>query len=314
MGMRMVFLVALLAVTGCSGSGSGGHSSLPQVTPTPTVSTTTAPTTSRPATGSSLPTATRSRSAPALPRPAHVVVVVLENHSFDEIADGAHAPFVQRLVHSGAVLTQFYAITHPSEPNYLALFSGSTLGISGDPCPLTFQTANLGRSLLNSGRTFAGYSEGLPATGFTGCTSGLYVRRHAPWTNFTDLPTSVSQPMTAFPREFTKLPTVSFVIPNLVHDMHNGPLPQADTWLSQHLGAYVTWADTHNSLLVLTADEDDKSSGNRIATIIVGEHVAPGRYAQHLTHYSLLRTIEDMYGLPRLGKSASAPPINGVWR
>jgi len=241
-------------------------------------------------------------------------VVVLENHSFDEIANGAHAPFVQHLVHSGAVLTQYYAITHPSEPNYLALFSGSTQGTSGDPCPLTFRTANLGHSLLAAGRTFAGFAEGLPSTGFTGCTSGLYVRRHAPWTDFTDLPGSISRPMTAFPREFTALPTVSFVIPNLVHDMHNGPLPQADTWLSQHLGAYATWAGTHNSLLVLTADEDDQSSGNRIATIIVGGHVVPGRYAQHLTHYSLLRTIEDMYGLPRLGESASAPGINGVWR
>jgi phosphatidylinositol-3-phosphatase len=315
--MRLLLLsaAAVLCVAGCSNSATVHRSSGPPSTSGPVSPSSSA---SGLATSSSgpvtSPAGSRTATASGLPQPAHVIVVVLENHSFDEVANGAHAPFIQSLVHSGAVLTQYYAITHPSEPNYLAVFSGSTQGVTGDACPVTFRTGNLARSLLNAGQTFAGYSEGLPSTGYTGCTSGLYARRHVPWTDFTDLPSSVNRPLTAFPRSFAALPTVSFMIPNLVHDMHNGPLPQADTWLRQHLGAYVTWARTHNSLLVLTADEDDRSSANRIATIVVGDHVTPGRYAQRLTHYSLLRTIEDMYGLPRLGHSATAAGIAGIWR
>ncbi|MGH8961266.1 MAG: alkaline phosphatase family protein [Jatrophihabitantaceae bacterium] len=247
------------------------------------------------------------------PRPAHIVVVVLENHSYNEVALGANAPYIRALFRTGAALTQFYAITHPSEPNYLALFSGSTQGVSGDPCPLTFRTGNLAHSLLSARQTFVGYSEDLPSIGYTGCSSGDYVRRHAPWTNFTDLPASISRPMTSFPRDFTKLPTVSFVIPNLIHDMHNGTLVQADTWLREHLGPYVDWARTHNSLFVLTADEDDGSSGNRIPTVIVGAHAKAGHYATRLNHYSMLRMLEDMYRLPRLGQSATAPAITGIW-
>lgn len=306
MRCRTVLIAVLLLVTGCSSSASDEHSSM------------AAPSTS--STQPSAPSATHSTkqpapsSTPGLPRPAHVVVVVLENHSFDEIVQGAQAPFIQSLVAAGAVLTQFHAITHPSEPNYLALFSGSTQGVTDDHCPLSFSGANLGRSLLDAGRTFVGYAEDLPSAGYTGCSSGDYARKHAPWTDFTNLPASVNQPMTAFPPDFTQLPTVSFVIPNLVHDMHNGPLPQADTWLDEQLGGYLAWARTHDSLLVLTADEDDGSSANRIATIVVGAHVAPGRYPQPLTHYSLLRTIEDMYGLPRLGGSATAARIDGIWR
>jgi acid phosphatase len=217
------------------------------------------------------------------------------------------------LARSGALLTSSYGVTHPSEPNYLALFSGSTHGISNDSCPHTWSGNNLGHQLLTTGLTFAGYAQSLPRTGYSGCDYSDYARKHAPWINFSDLPASVHKPMTAFPSDFTKLPTVSFVVPDLQHDMHDGTVHQADTWLSANLSRYVTWARTHNSLLILTWDEDDDSAGNHIPGVIVGAHVKPGSYAQRVDHYRMLRTIEAAYGLAPLGAAAARQPITGIW-
>lgn len=167
--------------------------------------------------------------------------------------------------------------------------------------------------MLGAGKTFTGYAEGLPRSGFTGCSSGDYAQRHCPWINFTNVPTRVSQPMTAFPSDYASLPDVSFVIPNVQHDAHDGTVAQADNWLQDNLSGYLSWARAHNSLLVVTADEDDHSSGNRIPVIVAGGGVKAGRYPQHYTLYSLLRLIEDMYRLPRIGDSADATPITGIW-
>ena len=248
-----------------------------------------------------------------MPRPDHIVVVVLENRSYAEIVGRPEAPLLNSLEAAGAVFTQSYAVGHPSQPNYLALFSGSTQGITDDSCPRTFATGNLGRSLLDAGQTFAGYSEDLPSIGYAGCTAALYARKHNPWADFANLPASVNKPMSAFPSDLAALPTVSFVIPNLAHDLHDGTLAQADLWLHDNIAGYAAWAPEHNSLLVITTDEDDSSGDNRIATLIVGAHVRPGRYAQRIDHYALLRTIEDAYGVAPLGASVRARPITTIW-
>src|SRR5437667_139689 len=132
------------------------------------------------------------------------------------------AAFLNELSRGGALFTDSQAITYPSQPNYLALFSGSTHGV-GDDCPQQFTGPNLASELLGAGYTFAGYAEGLPAAGSNTCNVGSsYARRHVPWTNFSNVPPSVSLPFTAFPAgNFAALPTVSFVIPDLCHDMHN---------------------------------------------------------------------------------------------
>jgi acid phosphatase len=243
-----------------------------------------------------------------------VVVVVLENHTADEILGHPDAPFLDGLASSGAVLTDARAVTHPSEPNYLALFSGSTHGLTDDSCPHVFSGGNLGTALIAAGRTFIGYSEGLPQPGYTGCSAGRYARKHAPWVDFSDLPPATDQPMTAFAADPARLPSVGFVIPDLDHDMHDGSRAAADAWLRVHLSAYAGWAPEHDSLLVLTTDEDDYSAGNRIATVLAGAHVRPGRYATRVDHYGLLRTIETMFGLPLLGRSSGATPVPAaVW-
>jgi hypothetical protein len=250
----------------------------------------------------------------AVPRPDHILVVIDENHAQGEIVGNANAPYITGLSKSGANFTNSHAITHPSQPNYLALFSGSTQGTTSDTCPRkAFTTADLGGQALAAGIGFDGYSESMPSDGYTGCTSGTYARKHNPWVDFADVPASSNLRFTDFPTDFTKLPAVSFVVPNLQDDMHDGTVNQGDTWLKSHLDGYIQWAKTHNSVFVLTFDEDDSSNGNIIPTIITGAGVKTGNYGENISHYSVLRTIEDAYGLPHAGAAASVTPITDIW-
>jgi len=268
-------------------------------------------------------TSTAGGKTHPLPRPDHIVIVIEENHSYSQIIDSPNAPYINRLAAQGAVFTQSFGITYPSQPNYLALFSGSTQDIADNSCPHTFTTPNLGHTLLAAGLTFVGYSEDLPSVGSLICSVGLYTRKHNPWVNWQDsatngLPATANMPMTSFPADYTKLPTVSIIVPNRVNDMHDGKdydsIQTGDRWLQEHLDAYVQWAQQHNSLLIVTWDEDNKKENNRIATIFVGPMVQVGRYDQRITHNSILRMIEDLYGLPHAGASANAIPISQIWK
>ena len=251
---------------------------------------------------------------PALPLPAHVVVVLEENHGYSQIIGSPQAPYINTLASEGASFTNSHAITHPSQPNYLALFSGATQGIVDDSCPHTFSAANLGSELIAARKTFTGYSEGLPSVGSEVCTSGEYARKHAPWTDFSNVPTSDNVPFNSFPTNYANLPTISWVIPDLLDDMHDGTIQQGDSWLQTHLSAYATWAKTNNSLLIVTFDEDQGTSTNQIATIFVGPMVKPGQYSESINHYNVLRTLEAIYGLPYAGKTSTVKTITDVWQ
>jgi acid phosphatase len=261
------------------------------------------------------PSVSSPNQAASVPQPAQVVVVVLENRGYEQIIGNSDAPFVNNLANQGALFTRSYAVTHPSEPNYLALFSGSTHGVTGDPCPVTFTAPNLASDLLAAGKTFVGYSEGLPAIGSLVCDAPQYSRQLSPWAAFSNVPGSVRRPFASFPAgDFSRLPTVSFVIPNMCDDMHNCSVATGDAWLRAHLASYASWAMTHDGLLIVTWDEDDFTRANHIATIFVGQHVRPGRYSQQITHYSVLATIEAAYGLARDGNAASTAPIDYIWQ
>ena len=308
-------LVASLAVVGllrlvtaCGSGGSSGSAG---------GSGTSAATTSSTASSTSGSEATTTL-ANGIPVPAHVVVVIEENHAAGQIIGSSSAPYLNTLARSGANFTESFAITHPSQPNYLALFSGSTQGVTDDSCPppgSPYAKANLAAGLVAAGKTFTGYSEDLPSTGSTTCGAGDYARKHNPWVDFSNVPASANQPFTAFrSTNYAQLPTVSVVVPNLQHDMHDGTVQEADTWLKQYLGGYADWAMDHDSLFIVTWDEDDDTPLNRIPTIFVGPMVKAGNYATHITHYDVLRTIEDMYGVTPTGQAATATAITSVWK
>ncbi len=251
--------------------------------------------------------------APTVARYDHVVMVLMENEGADTIFGSSSTPYIHSLASQGVRFTAAHAVTHPSEPNYLALFSGSTQGITDDSCPNNFTgKANLGSQLIAAGRTFKGYSESMPSDGYTGCSSGKYARKHNPWVMFNNVPASSNLTFAAFPADYTKLPTVSIVVPNLCNDMHDCSLATGDNWLRANIDSYAQWAKTHNSLLILTWDEDGGNSGNVIPSIFVGANVNPGTTnGQSFNHYGLLRTLQDMYGLAPINNTVNAAPIQG---
>jgi phosphatidylinositol-3-phosphatase len=286
-----------------------------------------------------------------LPVYDHVVIVIEENKDYGEIIGSRHAPYINQLRAEGANLTQMFGEEHYSQGNYFWLFSGSNQNVGFfDQIPSSpITAANLGAELFTKGLTFGGYSEDLPATGAlvdwakNAAGKKSYARKHVPWASFAfppknQLSGSANMPFTDFPRaeaDFAKLPTIAIVVPGLKDDMHDGlprhSIPKGDEWLREHINAYYQWAKSHNSVLIVTWDENDnqydkrhpagitvpgltnpfestktakgRSIQNRIATILAGAHIKPGDYAEGngVTHVNLLRTLEAMYGLPRAG-------------
>jgi acid phosphatase len=241
------------------------------------------------------------------------MVVVFENEDAQNVLGSPKAPYLTSLAASGATFTDAHGETHPSQPNYLALFSGTTQGVTDDHCLDQLPGDNLGSQLLAAGLSFVGWSEGLPQAGYTGCTSGNYARKHNPWVNFSNLPASVNQPLSAMPQDYGQLPTVSFVVPDLCNDMHDCGVAAGDAWAKKVLDPYVSWAREHNSLLLVTFDEDSGSKDNHIPTFLVGAGVQTTTSSGRIDHYDLLRTLQEMYGLAPLGKAADAKPITDVW-
>ena len=261
-----------------------------------------------------------------LPAPDHIVIVILENHPYSHIKGAGSAPHLNALISdpNTALFTRSYAIEHPSQPNYLDFYAGCNQGVTDDAVPsgIPYTTANLGRQLLDAGKTFITYSENLPSVGYNGASSGAYARKHNPAANWmgtgtNQIPDTTNKPFTAFPADFSTLPTVSYVIPNQDNDMHNGIDPftitTADTWVNDNLDAYIQWAKTHNSLFILTFDEDNGGENNRIFTLFTGQMVNGAQYGDTINHYSVLRLIEDMYGLPYACNAATARNVPNVW-
>ena len=259
-----------------------------------------------------------AQTAPArpatLPRPAHVVVVIEENKTLAQIVGSGSAPYLNAIVRRSALFTGSQGVGHPSLPNYFALFAGLT-NDNGNGCPATgiSKTApNLGSELLAAHLSFTGYAEGLPAPGFTGCSAGQYARKHAPWVHFSNVPPRDSLPLSEL-RSFDQLPTVAFIVPDLDDDMHDGSIREGDDWFVRHVGPLLAWAKTHDTLVIVTWDEGFDRN-NTIPTIFAGPMVKAGRYAEPVSHYRVLRTIEALYGLPPSGRAAQFAPIADAWR
>ncbi|MEU7867209.1 alkaline phosphatase family protein [Dactylosporangium sp. NPDC049140] len=259
--------------------------------------------------------ASSAQAATSVPRFDHIVLVMFENKAYSQISGSGSAPYFNSLASQGAKFTKSYAITHPSQPNYIALFSGSTQGVTNDDCPKNFTGTNLQSQLSGAGLSFKGYSESMPSNGYTGCSSGNYQRKHNSWVDFASVPAASNLTYASFPSSsnYASLPTVAFVTPNMCNDMHDCSVGTGDTWLKNNLDAYAQWAKTHNSLLIVTFDEDNRLALNQIFTVFVGAGVKTGTYPEKINHYNVLRTIEGAYGLPGIGGAASLAPITDVW-
>ena len=307
-----------------------------------------------------------ARGPAELPVYDHIVIVVEENKGYEQIIGNPNASYINDVLkREGANFTRAYAEEHFSEGNYFWLFSGSNQGVGFfDVIPSAanhpaypFNTPNLGQQLIAKGLSFKGYAESLPAIGFSGAyhDHGLYARKHVPWISFANVPngssaeTSSNLRFADFPNDaagFAALPTVAFVVPNQANDMHNGAhdesIAAGDAWLRRNLDPYYQWAKTHNSLLILTFDENDDKRRfygltdpaadpercvgprrdrefcielqNRILTIFAGARIKPGDYPEGrgITHVNILRTLEAMYGLPTAGRQQSKAAAAGI--
>lgn len=245
----------------------------------------------------------------------HVVVVVMENHSYNQVR---FKPYTASLIASSSVCTQSYAITHPSFPNYLCLWAGSTLGMTTNNCPPAgspFMAANLGQACEAANVSWRSYCEDLPAAGSAVCSSTGYERKHAPWTDFGNLDHMNERPLSDLFTDISagQLPRLAFVVPNQCHSTHDCPVDTGDTWLSGIMPALITAVGPRGAV-ILTWDEDDAANENNILTVFSGPLVKPGyAHTSQVDHYDVLRTICAALGLPPMGNAATAAPIDNIW-
>ena len=225
------------------------------------------------------------------PHATNVTVIVMENKDYSRITGNPAAPYINgTLIPQGALLTDYHAVGHPSEPNYVALFSGSTHGIVGDPCPVTINAANIASELASAGMTFAGYSESMPNDGYTGCETALYARKHSPWVNFPNVPATENLVYHGFP---ANPPNLTWITPNLCNDMHNCEIKHGDAWLSKNVPPIIAWNAKNDGLLIVVFDEaaPDKNGSNQVFGELIGPMVVAGsENTQNINHYATLRT------------------------
>jgi len=272
--------------------------------------------------GATVPT-TVPRSV-RVPDFTHVVLVVFENHEATSIDGNPDAPTFNALARRYATLTDYDAVAHPSLPNYLALVSGSTQGITSDCTSCVVPARSLADTLAAAGKTWKTYAEDLPYPGYTGGSAGRYAKKHDPFLYFRDVADSRARrnrvvPFNRLVRDLAarRLPDFSLVIPDLCHDMHDCSVATGDTWLKTHVVPLLHSHELRGGVVFVVFDEgtSDRGGGGRIDALALGPTVRRGsRFTKTTNHYGLLRTIEDAWGLPRLGLSRTGTPIGGIWK
>lgn len=251
----------------------------------------------------------------------HVVIIVEENKPATRILGNADAPFINKLADEGALATNYSAITNPSLPNYIALTSGTTAGITTDcvPSKCAAKVPSIARRIEQAGRTWKLYAEGMPAP----CTdhdADPYAVRHNPFLYYPEV-TDSEKYCRAHDVPFSRLahdlkqestfPDYAFITPDLCNDMHDCPITTGDDWLAAEVPRILASPafTTQNSLLVVTWDEGEKRD-NRVTTIFAGP-AAKASYSTDtaFTHYSLLHTIESDWGIPPLTTNDKKAPV-----
>jgi len=250
---------------------------------------------------------------------SHVVIIVMENKEAPAVIGNAAAPYTNALARRYGLATASYAITHPSLPNYLALTSGSTQGITSDCTGCHADARNIVDQLETAGISWSDYLEGVPGSCFAGAGAGGYARKHNPFIYYDDIAGSPRRchelvGFSSLSRALRSgsLPTFVWVTPNLCDDTHDCSVGTGDRFLAATVPALLAELGPHGFLIV-TWDEGSSdagccggaAAGGRIATIVAGPDVRSGaRERAAVDHYGVLRTIEDALGLPALGGAA----------
>ncbi len=293
---------------------------VPTATPTPTATSTPTPT----ATPSPSPTVTPSPTPrPLVPNFEHIVIIVFENKEFERVIDSESMPVFNRLARDYTLLTQHYAVTHPSLPNYLAMIGGDTFGIDRN-CENCFINAPSLPDLIEaSGRTWKTYQEDMPRPCFVG-SWGNYAQKHNPFMYFDSIRLDAARcersvrPLTDLPADLAAgaLPNFVFITPNLCNSAHDCHRSIADEWLAALMSPLMDYFSAHSQsfLVILTWDEGTSAAsccglpekaGGRIATVLISPQVKNGfEDDTPYTLYSLLKTIAEAWGLPTLGHAA----------
>ena len=256
------------------------------------------------------------RSA-ALPQIDHVIIVEFENTDYKK---AMAQPTFAAIVKAGANLSNFYAETHPSQPNYIAMIAGDTLGVKGDS-NVNLNGRHIGDLLEDAGKTWKVYADGYPGNCFLGARSGQYARKHVPFLSFTNVQSSASRCANVveggeFANDLAadQLPNYALYIPDLDGDGHDTGVAYADNWLKSNFLPSLKNLPP-NTLVVLTFDESSLFGGNHIYTAFYGDVVVPGSsFTAKTNHYGFLHTLEVLLGVGTLEKNdASSDVITGIW-
>ena len=250
----------------------------------------------------------------------HIYLIVMENHEYSSIVGNSHAPYLNSLIRRYGLATSYHAVTHPSLPNYLAMFAGSTFGIRDDGIH-NLTAHNLADQLAAHGRTWHVYAQDLPSRCYTGASArggvdlvgaaGWYARKHEPAISFTDISHNATRcaRITHLAGFSPTAASFELIVPNMTNDMHDGTVAQGDAFLRAFVPRITGSTAFARSLLVITWDEGSTSlgGGGHVATIVISPAVRSGfRSSIAHTHYSLLRTIEDAWGLGCLNRTCTA--------
>src|SRR3989475_4923810 len=263
-----------------------------------------------------------AESAPAVPAFSHIFVIIMENREFGEVVNTSQAPFITKLARDYAVANPYYAVTHPSLPNYIALTGGDTFGITDDctDCPVTGE--NLADQVEAHQRTWKAYMEGLPAACFLGSSSGEYAKKHSPFVYYTNIATNPARcrqvvPLSELDMDLSRgtLPDLVWITPDMCHSMHDCETRGGDRGLATIVpkvlaprarrdggGGFVTGAEAPSE-----AGCCGKPGGGKVAMLAISPLSRRGyRSSTESNHYALLRTIEDAWSLGHLRHAGDA--------
>ena len=241
----------------------------------------------------------------------------MENKEYGSIVGSASAPYLNSLIRHYGLATRYYATTHPSQPNYIALFSGSTQGVR-DNLNHNIAAKNLADQIGARGRGWRVFAENVPLGCYKRATAsggedgaGTYARKHEPAISFTDISGSARRCgyITDFRHFSPTAASFELIVPNLCHDMHDCSVRTGDAFLSRFVPRITGSSAFANSVLFITWDEGSTTlgGGGRVATLVISPRVTPGfRSSITHTHYSLMRTIENAWGLGCLAKACTA--------